>query len=476
MKFLAHVIAAAAVLVGTLGGASVAAAAGDTVFIVPRVPVQAQAESATAAKEAAQSQGRRRAFDILLRRLTPESDWVYLPTLATGAPASGGGEGTGKSAVVVSSRDLEALESGFEVYGEKSSSSTYRAFITYRFKPEGVRRLLKNARIPYSEAQTRTALVLPVLQTDRGVYLWESNNPWMAAWKSRPYTSELTPMIAPLGDVEDASMISAQSALALDGAALATIAAHYRVSQVIVAHARLRQVNGEDQLTVRLVNGYRESGKAAAAADDILAGDADDLDNDAGGSDGETFSYAEPDEDFGAETGATLAQTLLTQPTGGFPALAERAIDQAIAKYAAGWKTRTLIDHAREAVLKVSAFFESVEDWSRIRGALIATPLIGSVQVSSLSRRGAEMDMRIFGDPARVQVAMENQGIVFWTETGQRWFLATPAAAGKVRGRRFLRERTRRGDLGDDELYGYEGPVPASEVVIEPASGSKIGQ
>ena len=27
--------------------------------------------------------------------------------------------------------------------------------------------------IPYSEAQTRTALVLPVLQTENGQYLWE---------------------------------------------------------------------------------------------------------------------------------------------------------------------------------------------------------------------------------------------------------------------------------------------------------------
>jgi hypothetical protein len=57
---------------------------------------------------------------------------------------------------------------------------------------------------------------------------------------------------------------------------------------------------------------------------------------------------------------------------------------------------------------------------------------------------------------------MENQGIVFWTETGERWFLATPAVAGKYRGRRFLRGGDRRGVFGLDEAGDATGPVPAS--------------
>jgi hypothetical protein len=73
------------------------------------------------------------------------------------------------------------------------------------------------------------------------------------------------------------------------------------------------------------------------------------------------------------------------------------------------------------------------------------------------------MDIRLFGEPARMQVAMENQGIVFWTETGERWFLATPAVAGKYRGRRFLRS-DRRGLAEGEDMPGEDGPVPASAV------------
>ncbi|MCB2099105.1 MAG: DUF2066 domain-containing protein [Parvularculaceae bacterium] len=448
------VIGAALIWLAVSVGA--AHAAGEDVFVVPRVPVQATGDTATAAKERAQGSGRRHAMDILLRRLTPEEDWVYLPTLAVGSEASASGDGLGKSAISISPQQLVALESGFEVYGEKASSTSYRAYITYRFKPDAVRRLLKEARLPYSEAQTRVALVLPVLQTDSGVYLWEGNNPWMAAWKVRPYTHELTPMSAPLGDLEDSSAISARQALNLDPEKLAAIATRYNVSQVIVAHARLTQRDGANQLTVRLLNGHRESGKAQLsevfgeddALDDVDAGD-------------QTFSFSQGDEDFAAKPGEVLAQTYLAEPTGNFPALAERSIEAAIAKYASGWKRRTLIDHSKEALFPVTAFFDRIEDWSKIRSALIATPLVGSVQVSSLSRRGAEMNIRVFGEASRLQVAMENQGVVFWTETGERWFLATPSVAGKYRGRRFLRSQ-RRGLFSADDASDDDGPQPAS--------------
>lgn len=436
-------------------GFAPAAASSDDVFVVARVPVQATGASATAAKEDAQAQGRRRAVDLLLRRLTPEEDWVFLPSVVSGTPANSPGDGSGKTAVSISPNQVVALESGFEVYGEKVSSSSYRAYITYRFKPEAVRRLLKQSRIPYSETQTRVALVLPVLQTDSGVYLWEGNNPWMAAWKVRPYTHELTPMAAPLGDLEDSQAITARQALAADPDALAAIAEKYNVSQVIVAHGRLTQKDGANQLSVRLINAHRESGKADLS--EVLGSD-EEIENLSEGND--TFTYSQGDENFASTVGEVLAQTFLTEPVGNFPALAERSIEAAIAKYSSGWKARTLIDHSREARLPVTAFFERVEDWSKIRSALIATPLVGAVQVSALSRKGAEMDVRIFGEPSRVQVAMENQGIVFWTETGDRWFLATPTVAGKYRGRKFLRDR--RGLFSAGELPPGDGAQPAS--------------
>ncbi len=463
MRRISTALAVAAAAFGAQFGAALAV--GEDVFVVPRVPVQAQAETATTAKAMAQMQGRRRAMDILLHRITVEEDWIYLPSLATAAPAPTDADATGptgefdpyataaagaygqrqdlesKQAIFLTDHDLETLESSFEVYGEKSSATTYRAFITYRFKPDAVRRLLKSARLPYSETQTRTALVLPVLQTDTGVYLWESNNPWMAAWKSRPLNNELTPMAAPLGDLEDAALITARDALALNPEKLAAIADHYAVSQVIVAHARLKQQGGQDQLMVRLINAHRESAilTPVAELDPAMAELAEDT----------APAQRAPEDDFAARVGDVLAQASFLEPSGNFPALAERAIETAIAKYASGWKALTLIDHSTEAVYETTAFYDSLQEWTKIRAGLVATPLVGSVQVFALSPVGAELRLKIFGDPRRLTVAMENYGVVFWTEGGERWFLAPPKKANALRGSRQLRRH--RGIFGEDQ-------------------------
>lgn len=446
-------------------GPAAFAAAGD-VFVVPRVPVQATADTARDAKAAAQRDGRRRAMDILLRRIMPEVDWVYLPNLSLMQPAQASDSVDGKRAIVLTDAELEVLESGFEVYGEKSSSTVYRAYITYRFKPADVRRLLQSARLPYSETQTRTALVLPVLQTDSDVYLWEQNNPWMATWKARPYTHELTPMAAPLGDLDDSRLITARGALDVDAPQLAAIAAHYGVSQVIVAHARLRQDNGRDNISIRLINGFSEATKATTLEDIIE----DAVDYSANGAIGVASGT---ELNFSAEIGEVLASSFVSDASGNFPALAEKGIDASIAKYAGTWKEKTLIDHSTERLLPVSVFFNSVDEWSRIRTGLIATPLVGSVQVSSMSKRGAEMDIKVFGDPNRLQVTMENQGVVFWSEGGDRWFLATPNLATQIQGAKFLKPR-RRGLFGENDGDDDVGRVyPTSSDEAE-AGGSKI--
>ncbi len=465
--------AAVAVVLSTQGAALAASA---DVFVVPRVPVQAQGASATEAKAAAQAQGRRRAIDILLRRLTVEEDWIYLPRLARGEPASAPAAAGGKSPISLTSAGLEALEASFEVYSEKSSASTYRAYITYRFKPDAVRRLLKTSRIPYSETQMRKALVVPVLQTDTAAYLWESNNPWMGAWRARPYINELTPMSAPLGDLEDARTITANQALALDGGRLHALAQRYSVTQVIVAHAKLHQSGGQDQLSVRLINAYREVAPPAAEEEDLDPTTRVDYEAPTGPGVAGAAEYS------AFKVGDVLAQASFTETSGNFPALAERAIEGTIAKYASAWKSRTLIDHSRESILETTAFFDSLSDWTKIRAGLLATPLVGSVQVFALSPRGAEMRLKVFGDPSRLVVAMENYGVTFWTEDGERWFLANPTRASQLKGSKLLKRRRTtysESEFSPDAINEgpiEEGPIEPASAVEPPFADPKIEQ
>ncbi len=460
-----------------------AAYANDEVFVVPRIVVSAQAESAIAAKKQAVESGRRQAMDSLLRRLTPSQEWNYLPRLTTGEPAGAAASiahldgRPGKSPIVLDDAALQSLEQSFEVYDEKSSPTTYRAFITYRFKPAETRNLLISSQIPYSEAQTRMALVLPVLETANGLYLWEQNNPWLRAWQTRPLGHELTPMTAPLGDLEDSATLTARNARNLNQEKLAILANRYGVSQVIIAHARLSQSDGGDKLRVQLINGYRESGALgpndqAFSNEEALNGLADaasDRLNTLNNTNIVTRAIASigADGTIAGNPGDVLSESWLNAASGNFPRLAEDAIDTSVSKYAAGWKAQTLIDHSISTELQASAFFKSLREWKQIRAALISTPLVGSVQVRNLSREGAEMSIRAFGDPGKLVVAMESQGLSLWTyDQGPIedvvWNIATPATAAGVpvrvqRAPLQQRRERRRGLFGEnDSFYGSD--------------------
>ncbi len=258
-------------------------------------------------------------------------------------------------------------------------------------------------------------------------------------------------MTAPLGDLEDSAVISARQALSIDEDALAAIADRYAVSQVIVAHAYLRQENGEYVLRTRLINGYRESADLGGEEELIEGLEIDQGAAPSGVADfdmtGQGLRQGPGTNKFNlAKPGDILAEAWFRRPAGNFPTLAEEAIEVVIAKHAKPWKKQTLIDHTEAALLEASAYFRSLGEWAKIRSALISTPLVGSVQVRSLSRQGAEMLVRAYGDPNKLIVAMEAQGLVLWTDDGVRWMVATPATAQEHRMRERRSSRSGRKD------------------------------
>ncbi len=80
----------------------------------------------------------------MMKKLTLPEDWASLPEVD---------DSTAQNAV-----------RGFQVASEKTSSTRYIAEMIVSFQPEAVRRLLRNAGIPFGETQARPAVLLPVLR------------------------------------------------------------------------------------------------------------------------------------------------------------------------------------------------------------------------------------------------------------------------------------------------------------------------
>jgi hypothetical protein len=135
-------------------------------FTVSGVAVDASADSAAAARPLAIAEGERRAFAILLRRLTQPEDHGRLP----------------RASEVL----LNDVIAGFGIDEERASATRYIAKISVTFRADAVRRLLQDSRIAYAETMSRPVLVVPVWQGQAGLRIWESDNPWRLALSQRP--------------------------------------------------------------------------------------------------------------------------------------------------------------------------------------------------------------------------------------------------------------------------------------------------
>jgi hypothetical protein len=196
--------------------APAAAPAGPQVgdlYTVNTVRVDATAESAQTARDAAMAQGRPQAWTRIFRRLTPQSQWARQPRLADA--------------------QLFRLIRSFEVAGERRSTTRYLADVTFHFNPVAVRQTLRQAGISFTEARSRPALVIPVVADER----FDPMSMWALAWSDEVYRQGLVPMILPDADAENAEVLSNPDLAQADWATLAPIAQRYGASLVVIAIA-----------------------------------------------------------------------------------------------------------------------------------------------------------------------------------------------------------------------------------------------
>ena len=151
------------------------AARNDDVYTVGNYPVDAQAANAVAAKEKALADGQRSAFNSLLKRIVPVTDYGRLKRLS-------------------SLRSSDFFE-GVSVRSERNSSTRYIASLDFSFRADSVRAVLQQEGIPFVEEQAREVIVVPVVRNgDGAVDTGAGTRTWTGIWKSLDLEHTLTPM------------------------------------------------------------------------------------------------------------------------------------------------------------------------------------------------------------------------------------------------------------------------------------------
>jgi hypothetical protein len=347
-------------------------------FTVRDVTVDRSAATAAAAREVALVEAQRTAFRRLLERLVPRSDYRRLPNL--------------------SDSRIGDLVENFEVQNERTSAVRYIATLTYRFRPDGVRTLLRTPDIPFAETYAKPYLVLPVLRQSGLTLLWDDPNPWRAAWGRRPPSDGLAPYLLPRGDLADVSDINAEQARRGDDARLRAIANRYGAAGVLVADAELVASDaGRSLLQVTLI---RSGG---------IIGD------------------------------QTVVESYAAEPGEDPDALMQRAAGEIARGVDERWKSEQLLRFGSEATITVAVDFQTLAEWVAIRQRLADLTMIRRSDVTSLTRSEAILELVYIGDENQLRSVLAQRDLelapVTVADSGPAWRL-TLATAGT--GRRTL--------------------------------------
>lgn len=332
------------------------------VFEVKNVGVDVKAATAAEARQQALAQAERRAFYVLISRMTLSEDEERIPEL-------------GNAEIASYVRD-------FSVAREKASSVRYIARLNYRFKPDAIRGLLRSYNVPFAETPSRPMAVLPVYEVGASVVLWDEPNPWRQMWSNRDRPAGLVPLIVPIGDLADISTVGVSEAMAGDAGRLGVIAERYGAVNTVVAHNNVTAdpATGRQMMTVTL----------------LRPNDPIELEY-------RTYSYIQNE----AET-LDVMMGRVTEATA-------RRIENV-------WKRRNLISQTGTGILAVTVPITGLKDWLTIRDQLAQVGIIRQSEIVLMSRDQVRVNVHFVGGAEQLITALEQANLSMLQESGE-WII-----------------------------------------------------
>ena len=333
-------IAQLAVLLGCLVilAASRPALAANDVFEMTNVPVDATAASAAEARESALAAGQREAFSRLLRRLTLRRDHAVLPS---------------PDANTVSTYVLN-----FSVSDEKTSSVRYLANLHVRFKSADIRALLSEFGLPFAETISKPTVVLPVLEYNGALMLWEDVNKWRNIWLAQPPSSGLVPLVHPAGDLSDIETIGPRHAVDGDRSRLEKLSKRYGTAPVWVVHAVLNSGVYSDQASLEVyVTRYGLN-----------------------------------------EDSLTQVMTFSGPATNPIEMLLSKAAARTAIFIEDSWKQENLMRVGEQGILAVSVPISDLPNWLSVQQKISSIAILKRVDMVLLSRDEVRLNLHFMGD------------------------------------------------------------------------------
>lgn len=339
---------------------------GQDAFTISNIHVDITAETASIARKKALAKGEKRAFNLLLKRLTLRIDFQNLPILST--------------------KNISSYVKDFGVSNEKSSKARYIADLTYRFKPREIRLLLRDNQVDFAETFSKPVLLFPIYQVAGAVALWDEPNPWREAWGNRPKAQKraagsqvagLIPIIFGNGDLKDIATISAELAVKGDEQRLTAIAKRYRVEKTLVVLGTLVSMPSGSLLFKVSISRYGKNESRQPFLTEIKGAEGEGVDS------------------------------LLIRSAVEIKALIE---DQ--------WKAENLLKFESASVLAVALPINNLDEWVEAKRRLAKVAVIENAELVLLSRTKVWLNVHFIGEIEQLKLALAQVDMLLNKEGG----------------------------------------------------------
>ena len=154
---------------------------------------------------------------------------------------------------------IKDLVSGYSIDSESFKKNKYSALISVNFEKKKVTELLDKKFIKYSLQEGPKTLILPVMNFNDRLILWDDPNPWFEAWLSRPLDSNLNQFILPSGEVDDLITLSAIDAKNLQYYKLKNISVKYGAKKILVLIVNILKKQNYYTLDLKAFNGLEQN-------------------------------------------------------------------------------------------------------------------------------------------------------------------------------------------------------------------------
>ena len=155
---------------------------------------------------------------------------------------------------------LEAKDyvSGYSIENEKYKSDKYSALITVTFEKNKLEKFLKNKDIEFFSKKGPKSLIIPVINFEKRLILWDDPNPWFDVWLRRPLDSNLNLFTLPTGEADDLITLSAQDAINLKYFKIKKLANKYEAEQANILLVNVESQNEKLNLSIEAYDGFSQ--------------------------------------------------------------------------------------------------------------------------------------------------------------------------------------------------------------------------